>query len=77
MLTEKALDDLLSYRPATPVLSVYLDVDPSDPGRESHKLRLRRLLREFEDAAAADIDAIMQCDTSTPIWANCGNRIES
>ena len=60
MLTEKALDELLSYRPASPVLSVYLDVDPSDPGAESHKLRLRQLLREFEDAGPADVDVMVR-----------------
>ena len=60
MLTEKALDELLSSRPASPVLSVYLDVDPSDTGLEAHKLRLRQLLREFEASAGPDVEAIVR-----------------
>ncbi|HET7009139.1 MAG TPA: hypothetical protein VFI11_00055 [Anaerolineales bacterium] len=60
MLTEKALDELLAFRPSSPVLSVYLDVDPSDTGLEAHKLRLRQLVREFETSAREDIDAIVR-----------------
>ena len=60
MPTQKALDELLAYRPASPVLSVYLDVDPSDPSAESHKLRLRQLLREFEAPAPDDVEAVVR-----------------
>jgi len=60
MPTEKALAELLSYRPASPVLSVYLDVDPADASGEAYKLRLRQLLREFETSAPADVEAVLR-----------------
>lgn len=60
MLSEKDLDELLSYRPASPVLSVYLDLDPSRAGAESHKLQLRQLLREYEASAPDDVEALVR-----------------
>jgi peptide chain release factor subunit 1 len=56
MLTERDLQELIAYRPQQPVLSVYLDVDPSGGPADAYKLRLRQLLKEFEDALPDDVE---------------------
>lgn len=56
MLASHDLDELLSFRPAAPVLSLYLDLDPSLMSTEAHKLTLRNLLKPFQDEAPADVE---------------------
>ena len=58
MLASHDLDELLSYRPAEPVLSVYLDLDPSLPSGDVHKLTLRNLMKPFQDEAPANVEAV-------------------
>jgi peptide subunit release factor 1 (eRF1) len=58
MLTERDLQELVSYRPKHNVLSVYLNVDPSGGAADAHKLRLRQLLKEFESRQPKDVEAI-------------------
>lgn len=60
MFASHDLDELLSYRPAEPVLSVYLDLDPSLTSTDVHKLTLRNLLKPFQDAAPADTEAVIR-----------------
>jgi hypothetical protein len=60
MLTERDLRALIDYRPEHPVLSVFLDIDPSSGSNEAHRLQLRQMLKEFEEEAAKDIDAILR-----------------
>jgi peptide chain release factor subunit 1 len=48
MLTDHDLKELLSYQAMSPVLSVYLNTDPTEGNAEAHKLRLRSLLKEVE-----------------------------
>ena len=45
MLTESELRELLQFISPDPVLSVYLNTDPSEGNKDSYKLRLRNLLK--------------------------------
>ncbi len=58
MLIERDLHELIAYHPSKPVLSVYLNVDPSAGAADAYKLRLRQLLKEFEDNLPQDIEAL-------------------
>nr|BAL54759.1 hypothetical conserved protein [uncultured Chloroflexota bacterium] len=46
MLTDAAIRELLEYRSASPVLSVYLNLDPSEGNSEAIRLRLRNMLKD-------------------------------
>lgn len=48
MFTEKDLQELLDYRAGAPVLSVYLNIEPTEGAADAHKLRLRSLLKEVD-----------------------------
>lgn len=55
MLTDSDLRDLLSYQAKSPVLSVYLNVEPEEEADTAAKLTLRAMLKEVgmpEDVAA-------------------------
>ena len=55
MLHEEELRELVAFRSTHPVLSVYLNTDPREGNAETHRLRLRNLLknvRSTEDAEA-------------------------
>lgn len=58
MLNEQDLKDLLAYRPKSPVLSVFFDIDPSTGSANTHKLRLRQMLKEFSESAPQDVERI-------------------
>ena len=60
MLTELDLQELIDYRSTDPVLSVYLDVDPKVGSADVYKLRLRQLLKGFEDLAPLDFELIQR-----------------
>lgn len=46
MFTENDLRELLGYKPQSPVLSVYLNTEPSEGNPDAHKRRLRSMLKE-------------------------------
>ncbi|MBP1693347.1 MAG: hypothetical protein H6Q37_1230 [Chloroflexi bacterium] len=48
MLTDHDLQELVSYQAKHPVLSVYLNADPSEGNAEAHKLRLRSMLKPID-----------------------------
>ncbi len=48
MLTENDLRELLDYKGQNPVVSVYLNTEPSEGSADVHKLRLRSMLKEAE-----------------------------
>lgn len=54
MLTEHDLKELIDFRPRHPVLSVYLDLDPSAGSADAYKLRLRQMLKDLEGSSADD-----------------------
>jgi len=48
MLTEKDLKELLDYEAKSPVLSVYLNTEPTAGSADTHKLRLRSMLKDID-----------------------------
>jgi peptide subunit release factor 1 (eRF1) len=48
MLTDHDLQELLSYQAKAPLISVYLNTDPSQGTTENHKLRLRSMLKQVD-----------------------------
>jgi hypothetical protein len=58
MLTDRDLKELLSYQAKSPVLSIYLDIDPGKGGADVHKLHLRSMLKEVD--LPADVEAVLR-----------------
>ena len=59
MFGESDLRDLAAYEAETPLLSVYLNVDPRQQSTEEYRLELRQQLkRASKRASRADIDAV-------------------
>ena len=48
MLTERDLRELLDLKPQHPVLSIYLNTDPSQGNADVYKLKLRSMLKEVD-----------------------------
>ncbi len=48
MLTERDLRELLDLKPQHPVLSIYLNTEPSQGGADVYKLKLRSMLKEVD-----------------------------
>lgn len=59
MFEPEALQELLAYRPATSVLSAYLDLNPQRSS-EALRLELQRLLSPYQGEAAHDVRAMVQ-----------------
>ena len=57
MLAERDFQELLAYKPHHPVLSVYLNTDPSLGNADSYKLRLRSMLKEND--LPEDVEAVL------------------
>ncbi len=51
MFNQEDLRELAAFRFETPVLSVYLNVDPTDRTRDEYRLELRQLLKQVEGVA--------------------------
>ncbi len=59
MFDEKTLRDLASTEATGPILSVYLNVDPTQRTPDEYKLKLRELLKKVESKAdPADTEAV-------------------
>jgi peptide subunit release factor 1 (eRF1) len=58
MIYEQEVHELIEYRPGYPVLSVYLNLDPARGNLESNKLRLRQMIKEYENDLPDDIERI-------------------
>jgi peptide chain release factor subunit 1 len=57
MLTEKNLQELLGYHSNHPVLSVYLNTDPTEGNSDAYRLNLRSMLKDLnlpKDVQAVD-----------------------
>jgi len=48
MITDNDLHELLEYQAPSPVLSLYLNTEPVEGGVESHRKRLRSMLKEID-----------------------------
>ncbi|OQY21297.1 MAG: hypothetical protein B6I34_07530 [Anaerolineaceae bacterium 4572_32.1] len=60
MFKQQDLRELAAYQAETPVLSVYLDVDPTKRKTDEYKLSLRQMLRHADGLAAAEDVAIVE-----------------
>jgi peptide chain release factor subunit 1 len=58
MLTDNDLQELLNFQPKQPVLSIYLNTDPSEGSADAYKLRLRSMLKDI--AMPKDVTAVEQ-----------------
>jgi len=56
MLTEHDLRELLEFKPQHPLLSLYLNTDPSQGGADVYKLKLRSMLKDVD--LPEDVSAI-------------------
>jgi len=54
MFRQQDLRELAAYQAETPILSVYLDVDPTERKTDEYKLALRHMLRHADGLAAAE-----------------------
>ncbi|MCD6402105.1 MAG: hypothetical protein J7L73_09280 [Anaerolineales bacterium] len=54
MLTNRDLQELLNYQSQHPVVSVYLNTDPSEGNTEAHRLKLRSLLKDIQQKDDAE-----------------------
>jgi peptide subunit release factor 1 (eRF1) len=55
MLTDQDLRELLDFQASSPVVSLYLNTDPSEGNKETHRRHLRALLRQVESAADEEV----------------------
>jgi peptide subunit release factor 1 (eRF1) len=63
MFTERDLQELLDFKTGQPVLSVYLNRDPSQGSADAYKLRLRSMLKDLElKADVADAENYFDFD---------------
>lgn len=70
MLTRMDLQELIGFRSSHPVLSVYLHVDPTAGSSDTHKLRLRQMLKELGPPASADAEAVCRYLEHEHGWAS-------
>jgi rubrerythrin len=73
MFDENSLRELASVVAKGPILSVYLDVDPTKMIADAYKLELREMLKHLEDTAdAADRDAVREYVDLSHDWSGRG-----
>lgn len=73
MFDEHALKELASIQTEGPILSVYLDVDPTQRTTEEYKLTLRELLKSVADEVdARDIEAVKRYVEYDYDWSGRG-----
>jgi hypothetical protein len=78
MFNQEDLRELAAYRFEAPVLSVYLNVDPTDRTRDEYRLELRQMLKQAEDVAAAeDAEAVAAFFDHEYDWSGRGAAIFS
>lgn len=58
MFRRKDLRELATYETQSPVLSVYLNVDPTERTTDEYKLALRQMLKHVDGAAPQDVKAV-------------------
>ena len=75
MLHEKEIQELLAFRSEHPVVTVYLNTDPREGNADTHRLRLRNLLKEVQ--SEADAEAIRQFFEVQHDWSGRGVAVFS
>jgi peptide subunit release factor 1 (eRF1) len=58
MLSENDIQELIEFESTHPVISVYLNFDPSRTTTEKAKLRSRQMLKPYNDQLPEDVEAI-------------------
>lgn len=77
MFTEHDLQELISYRSRYPVLSVYLNTDPSIGSADAYKLHLRQMLKDYDEIAVEDTESIERFVEHEYDWSGRGLAIFS
>jgi peptide chain release factor subunit 1 len=78
MFKQDDLRELAAYQAQTPVLSVYLDVDPTKHTTDEYKLALRQLLKRAEGSAAPeDVAAVERFFDHEYDWSGRGVAVFS
>jgi peptide subunit release factor 1 (eRF1) len=75
MLSENDLRELLDFNTAEPVLSIYLNTDPSEGNADTHQLRLRSMIKEIN--LTKDVEAIERYFDHEYNWSGRGAAIFS
>lgn len=75
MLSENDLRELLDFNSSQPVLSIYLNTDPSEGNADTHKRRLRSMIKEIN--LADDIAEIEQFFDHEYNWSGRGVAVFS
>lgn len=58
MITDRDVQELLHYQPKHSVLSIYINIDPAEGNADSHRRRLRSMLKEV--TLSQDANAVLQ-----------------
>jgi rubrerythrin len=73
MFTQADLRELAMYEAQTPILSIYLNVDPTEHPTDEYKLELKQLLRRVEKSASPeDIEAVERFFNHEYDWSGRG-----
>ena len=73
MFKQEDLRELAAYQAETPILSVYLNVDPTEHTTDEYKLALRQMLKQAEGAAAPrDLAAVERFFDHEYDWSGRG-----
>lgn len=75
MLSENDLRELLAFSSNGPVLSIYLNTDPSEGNADTHKLRLRSMMKDLN--LTKDVEAIERYFSHEYNWSGRGVAIFS
>ncbi len=73
MFKQEDLRELAAYQTESPILSVYLNVDPTEHTTDEYKLELRQMLKQVEGSAApADVEAVERFFDHEYDWSGRG-----
>jgi rubrerythrin len=73
MFTQDDLRELATYQAQTPILSVYLNVDPTERTTDEYKLALRQMLKRVEEnASPEDVAAVERFFEHEYDWSGRG-----
>lgn len=75
MLSENDLQELLNFTSPDPVLSVYLNTDPSEGNADTHKRQLRSMIKDIN--LTDDVEAILQFFNHEYNWKGRGVAVFS
>jgi len=75
MLSENDLQELLGYQAQHPVLSIYLNTEPSQGSADAYRLRLRSMLKEVD--LPEDVRAVEQYFSHEFDWSGRGVAVFS